>query len=182
MIAGRGSRSSRSPLRSSWCARGWGATARGALLGSALGTEPFDIVRPAEEFRALASCVRRAVPEGASISLIQPHATGTQDNDPRELEAIARAIPGSTGAPIYASKGALGHPLGASALVNLALGCAFAKFGRRPPMPWLGEPIACGFDLTQRSQPIDRGAQLVTSAGFGGHVGAVCFEAGGSDR
>lgn len=150
---------------------------RGRILGSAVGTEPFDIVRPAPEFRALASCVRRAVPEGAPLQLIQPHATGTQDNDPRELAAIAAALPDATATPIYASKGALGHPLGASAMVNLALGCAATTFGKRPPMQWLESPIDSPFELICAAQRVEPGAQLITSAGFGGHVGAVCFEA-----
>jgi len=148
---------------------------RGVLLGSAIGTEPYDLVRPAPVFRSLSSCVSRAVPRGTRLELIQPHATGTVDNDPRELAAIAEALPEAHGAPVYASKGALGHPLGASALVNLALGCAAATFRRRPPMPWLVEPIPCAFDLTSAAQPVSPGAQLITSAGFGGHVGAVCF-------
>jgi len=149
----------------------------GSLLGTAIGTEPYDIVRPAPVFGALGSCVSLAVPRDADIALIQPHATGTRDNDPRELDAIARALPGSDKTPVYASKGALGHPLGASALVNLVLGCAFAAAGRRPSMPWLDEPIDGPFTLTRAAQPVAPGAQLITSAGFGGHVGAVCFEA-----
>lgn len=149
----------------------------GVLLGSALGTEPYDIVRSAPVFGALSACIRRAVPRGTSLQLIQPHATGTVDNDARELAAIAAALPDSFATPIYASKGALGHPLGASAMVNLALGCAFAKFGKRPPMPWLDEPIDCAFALTREAQAVAPGAQVLTSAGFGGHVGAVCFRA-----
>jgi 3-oxoacyl-(acyl-carrier-protein) synthase len=152
---------------------------RGVLLGSALGTEPYDIVRSAPVFGALASCVARAVPRGTSLQLIQPHATGTVDNDVRELAAISTALPGSLATPIYASKGALGHPLGASALVNLAIGCAFARFGRRAPMPWLDDPIECAFALSRGAQGVAPGAQVLTSAGFGGHVGAVCFEAFG---
>ncbi|MCB9837981.1 MAG: hypothetical protein H6813_01465 [Phycisphaeraceae bacterium] len=149
---------------------------RGALLGSAVGTQPHDIVRPAPVFCALASCIRRAVPRGTALTLIQPHATGTRDNDPRELDAIASALPVAHGAPVYASKGALGHPLGASALVNLALGGAAAAFRATPPMPWLENPIGSKFALSREPHAVEAGAQLLTSAGFGGHVGAVCFE------
>ncbi len=160
-------------------ARAQGRNIRGQLLGSAVATEPHDIVRPAPVFTALSACINRAVPRGTPIALIQPHATGTKDNDPRELRAIAQAIPDATAAPVYASKGALGHPLGASALVNLALGIAIANTGKRPPMPWLDNPIDCGFAINKAPQPVAPGAQLITSAGFGGHVGAVCFNAVG---
>ena len=109
---------------------------------------------------------------------MQPHAPGTLDNDERELNALARAIINAgvidTTAPdVYASKGAIGHPLGAAGLVNVALGCCFMQAGRRPPMPWLERPVESAFDLDAESRELRSGAHIIAAAGFGGHVGVV---------
>jgi 3-oxoacyl-[acyl-carrier-protein] synthase II len=149
-----------------------------AVLGrSAVTTEPYDLIRAAPRFDAIRRAVEHVVPDGKPMALLQPHATGTIDNDERELDALALALGDRTRTtPIYASKGAIGHGLGASGLVNVVLGCLFGRVRRRPPMPWLTDPIESAFDLSSSEQAIEPGVQVCVAAGFGGHVGAVSFE------
>lgn len=151
--------------------------ARAVLHDVATGAQPDDMVRAPERFTTLERLVRRVMPPEAPIALLHAHATGTRDNDERELAALAAALGDRADAtPVYASKGAIGHPLGAAGLVNVVLGCVFARAGRRPPMPWLDEPVGTPFPLRRDEEPIAPGPQLCIAAGFGGHAGAACFE------
>jgi len=155
--------------------RGGGAHAK--LLTTACMTQPHDLVRAATRFATLTTLTRRLITSDRPIALLQPHATGTRDNDEREMQALADAFgEQSVKTPVYASKGALGHPLGAAGLVNVVLGCLFARIGQRPPMPWLEDPIATAFPLRAEAEPISRGAQVCVSAGFGGHIAGACFD------
>ncbi len=148
---------------------------QGHLLRATIGTEPDAFVRPPEGLPVTAH-VERALRGAPPLSLIHPHATGTKANDARELEALARVVGDrARSIPLYASKGALGHPLGAAALVNVVLGLIFARVRSRPPMPWLGSPIESAFPIERKAIEIGDGPQLALAAGFGGHVGAVLF-------
>jgi len=148
---------------------------QGHLLRAAIGTEPDAFVRPPEGFPATAH-IERVLRGAPPLSLIHPHATGTKANDERELEALARVVGDrARESPLYASKGALGHPLGAAALVNVVLGLVFARARKRPPMPWLGSPIESAFPIEREAVEISNGPQLALASGFGGHVGAVLF-------
>ncbi len=144
------------------------------LVGAAAATEPFDLVRSPDAFRALTRVVGRVTAGVDQVALVQPHAPGTPDNDDNELAAIAAALGElARDATIYASKGAIGHGLGASGLVNVVLSCMFGRIGRTPPMPWLEEPVDSVLALDSRSRQIRPGAHVCVSAGFGGHVAAV---------
>jgi len=148
---------------------GWGR-----IAGVATGVQPYDLVRAAPEFTTLERLVRRVAGDGAPLALVQPHATGTPDNDEREMRALERALgDGRRGAPAYAAKGAIGHALGAAGLVNIVLGCLFGRIGRLPPMPWLDRPIPTSLSLSRDGRPIERGLHVCVASGFGGHVGAV---------
>jgi len=140
----------------------------------ATGAEPFDMVRPPDRYATLEQLARRLCAGADRIALVQPHAPGTADNDERELAALARALgDASAQTPAYASKGALGHGLGAAGLVNVVLSCLFMRCGRVPPMPWLCEPIGTPFSLSRVGGALAHGPHLVVAQGFGGHVAAV---------
>ena len=144
------------------------------ILGASSATEPFDLVRSPDTFRSLSRIVGSVTADVESVALVQPHAPGTRDNDEHELAAISAALgERARDATIYASKGAIGHGLGASGLVNVVLSCVFGRIGRTPPMPWLEQPVESAFVLDSRSRPIGPGAHVCVSAGFGGHIAAV---------
>ncbi|MCX5660622.1 MAG: beta-ketoacyl synthase N-terminal-like domain-containing protein [Planctomycetota bacterium] len=148
------------------------------LLDTAIAAESSDVIRTTPGMPALAHIAQRLLggnrDEREPIDLIHPHATGTVDNDPAELAVYADALAGSPPPDLYAHKGALGHGLGAAGLVSLVLAWLCARSGRRPPMPWLDQPIASQLSLVRAAAPRPIRTQAVFAAGFGGHVaGAV---------
>lgn len=144
------------------------------LVDTAIAAEAFDLIRTDPRMPALEHVTRALLSRGQP-DLIHPHATGTLEHDPAELEVYARA--GATTADIYATKGAVGHGLGAAGLVSLVIACLCAKTNRRPPMPWLTRPMESPIKLNMESSgtsSIQR--QAVFAAGFGGHVAGAIVE------
>jgi len=147
------------------------------ILSTAIGTEPHDLLRAPEDFRTLRALCEEVLDGQSAPALIQPHATGTPDNDERELQAIADVL-GSRAhnTPAYASKGAIGHSMGAAGLVNIVLSCLMAKTGRTLPMPWLSSPVETPFRIDSGPAPIASGPHLIASAGFGGHTAVAAIQ------
>ncbi|MBN4060402.1 hypothetical protein JYT11_01005, partial [Planctomycetaceae bacterium AH-315-I19] len=147
---------------------------RARIHATAIGTEPHDILRGPREFSTLERLTRQVLEGAPSPALVQPHATGTRDNDERELRALEATLGSAAiGTRVYASKGALGHPMGASGLVNVVLSCLMARSKRTPPMPWLEKPVESSFSVQSSGQALPSGTHLIVSAGFGGHTAAV---------
>ena len=143
------------------------------LAKTAVATEPFHLLKPPDIFRAT-QALTEAVRIDAPLAMVHPHATGTQDNDAAEIAAFEQALgQDARGLPVYASKGALGHPLGSSGMVNLVIACIAARALRRPPMPWLAAPLESTFQLGRASVPLREGQHILMSAGFGGHAAAA---------
>ncbi len=147
------------------------------LVDTAMANEACDLVRPASRMEALDHVARRLM-INCRVDVLHPHAPGTVDHDEVELSVLGRCAP--AGCQVYASKGALGHGLGAAGLVSLVVACLCARTGRRPPMPWLRSPMPAPPALSPalRAQPAQTLQPLRThavfAAGFGGHVaGAV---------
>ena len=151
------------------------------LVDNAIAGEAYDMVRPSPTMDAIAFVADRLLaapgaPE-RGIDLLHPHAPGTADHDPVELRALADVLNARREmthehAPIdaYANKGALGHGLGAAGLVSLVLACLCAQARRRPPMPWLTEPMTpSALPLQRDGQPLPAdSSHAVFAAGFGG--------------
>lgn len=146
------------------------------LLGTASACDAFDMIRPTPGMPALRHIADELLGD-QPIDLLHPHATGTPDHDPAELEALADALRNHGPLPpVYACKGALGHGLGAAGLVSLVLACLCARTGRVPPMPWIDQPLDSAFPIESRSAPPGRPLRThaIFAAGFGGHTaGAV---------
>jgi 3-oxoacyl-[acyl-carrier-protein] synthase II len=88
---------------------------------------------------------------------------------------------------VYAVKGAIGHALGSAGLASLVIACLCAQVGRRPPMPWLEQPMnRSPLPLEPSSRALLGGGladpkttQAVFAAGFGGHVAGAVIRGGG---
>jgi 3-oxoacyl-[acyl-carrier-protein] synthase II len=155
------------------------------LTNTATACEPYDIIRSPSKMTSLAKLWRQ-VRQGNSIDVIHPHAPGTRDHDPAELGVLLPTPnPGESAPPdLYAVKGAIGHSLGASGLASLVVAAMSLRSGKRPPMPWLTEPMKLpdGSPL-----PINAAAQTcsqsgthgVLAAGFGGHLAAAILQGHG---
>ena len=94
--------------------------------------------------RALRSVIAKAIGD-RPLDLIHAHGTGTILNDPVELAAINHAIAAHANVPeIYSHKGALGHSLGASGLVSVAINYLIHSHGMVPPNVKTTSPIPAG--------------------------------------
>ena len=154
-----------------------------SLLDTAIATEAEDLIRPSDKMQALQYVADRLLAP-RRIGVLHPHAPGTAQHDPRELEVLARALRlrGHTPPAVYAHKGALGHTLGSAGLVSLVLACLTARTQKLPPMPWLDDHQAGSMPdaaLPVSARPtidpqLKQEAHAIFAAGFGGHVaGAV---------
>ncbi len=147
------------------------------LLDTATAAEAYDIIRPSPTMPALRHITKQLF-ANRTIDIIHPHAPGTTDHDPAELNAYADTLKHTrqtTTPEIYACKGALGHSLGAAGLTALVIACLSAKTRQRPPMPWLTSPIDSPFNLTDQASPLKPSStHAIFAAGFAGHTaGAV---------
>ena len=121
---------------------------------------------------AIKDCLRRSQISAADIGYINVHGTATQMNDAREAELIQRIFPDSK---VSATKGATGHTLGATGMIEAAF-CLLALRDRiLPPTVGLKTPA---FDL-RMIQQAERSPNLQYalnfSFGFGGQNAIVAF-------
>ncbi len=147
------------------------------LLDTVTAAEAYDIIRPSPTMPALRRIADQLFAD-RHIDVIHPHAPGTTDHDPAELNVYADVLKrsGQTTPPdLYACKGALGHSLGAAGLSALVLACLSAKARQRPPMPWLTSPIDSPLSLKSQASPLKPSStHAIFAAGFAGHTaGAV---------
>jgi 3-oxoacyl-(acyl-carrier-protein) synthase len=117
------------------------------LAGSGASADAFHPVRPSEDGGGAVLALRRALADAGiaaeDIDYVNAHGTGTPQNDPAELAALATAL-GQRAArvPISSTKAMLGHALGASGAAEV-VACALAlREGFLPPTIGLREPIA----------------------------------------
>ena len=152
------------------------------LIDTATACEPYDIVRSPREMTSLARLWQR-VSGNRSIDVIHPHAPGTREHDPAELGVLLPSPrpDGSFQPDLYAVKGAIGHSLGASGLSSLIVAALSIRSGKRPPMPWLDEPMQLPDGSRLQANPDMRpcsrsGTHGVLAAGFGGHLAAAVLQ------
>src|SRR5215217_975881 len=117
------------------------AKARGArilarVLGAAITSDGFDIVKPDPDGERAGDAIARAIHlaglTSADIDHVNAHATGTVDGDLAEARAIRNALGNHTPA-VYAPKAALGHSLGAAGAVEAVLTVQALRDGVVPP-------------------------------------------------
>ena len=155
------------------------------LIDTATACEPYDIVRSPTDMKSLSHLWQR-VSAGRQIDVIHPHAPGTREHDPAEL-GVLLPTPNSSGThtpDLYAVKGAIGHGLGASGLASLVVAAMTLRCGKRPPMPWLSEPMKLPDGRRLNVEPTMRpcsqsGTHAVLAAGFGGHLAAAILQGNG---
>ncbi|MFZ4727951.1 MAG: beta-ketoacyl-ACP synthase [Pseudanabaena sp.] len=121
---------------------------------------------------AIKDCLTRSQISATDIGYINVHGTATQMNDAREAELIQRIFPDSK---VSATKGATGHTLGATGMIEAAF-CLLALRDRILP-PTLGMKTPA-FDLRmveQAERSPDLQYALNFSFGFGGQNALVAF-------
>lgn len=97
-----------------------GASILGEIVGFATTSDTSSIANP--DVNAMYLCMRLALEDAGiapqDLDYINAHATGTQQGDVAEVEAIARLVGDSV--PVSSFKGHLGHTLAASGALELA--------------------------------------------------------------
>ena len=78
--------------------------------------------------------------------------------------------------PLFSLKGNLGHTLGATGLLQLALGLEFAHRRLLPPQAGLVSPMP-GANVSKTPRSLETGRLLSLNVGFGGLNSAVALEA-----
>ena len=133
-------------LESGERARRRGARPYARISGSGASADAFHVVRPDEDGAGAALALRRALADAdlppEAIDYVNAHGTGTVQNDPSELAALASVFgDGARRLPISSTKGMLGHALGASGAAEVVI-CALAlREGFLPPTIGWQRPI-----------------------------------------
>jgi 3-oxoacyl-[acyl-carrier-protein] synthase II len=110
------------------------------------------------------------------FDLIHAHGTATRANDPIELAAIESHLNDSQENPptLYSHKAALGHSLGASGLISIALNCLSHRHGIIPPNILSREAIPTqAVEINPRLTLRPVRTSLCIAAGFGGSMAAL---------
>jgi 3-oxoacyl-[acyl-carrier-protein] synthase II len=124
---------------------------------------------------AVAQALRRAHVVPGDIGAISAHGTGSVYNDAMELTAFRKVF--DRPIPLHSVKGATGHTMGASGVIETIVGLQSLAHGRIPPTVGLNQPdaqaqgwVACV------SQSLQGNLLLNTNSGFGGINAAVVLE------
>jgi 3-oxoacyl-[acyl-carrier-protein] synthase II len=148
----------------------------GRVLGWGITNDAYHATSPNPDNKmaaiAIKDCLRRSQISADDIGYINVHGTATQMNDAREAELIQRIFPVSK---VSATKGATGHTLGATGMIEAAF-CLLALRDRiLPPTVGMKTPA---FDLRmveQAERSPDLQYALNFSFGFGGQNAIVAF-------
>ena len=152
-----------------------GATVLGEVLGYGSNSDAFHIVAPREDGRSAADCIRLALDDAGlapeDVGHINAHGTSTVHNDRAEARAITNVF-GDSGPPVTASKGVLGHGLGAAGAMEAAVTALSAASGLVPPVANFGraDEDTAKLDIVAGTpRKIGKLPALSNSFGFGGH-------------
>lgn len=162
------------------------AEARGARIlaevcGYAASADASHITSPAPGGAGALRAARRAMTkaglDASEIDLVAAHATSTPAGDMEELAAIRSLLgPRAPEVAITASKGALGHTLGAAGAIAAIAAIAAMHHSCVPPTRNLTDPDpgVGDLDLTPlRARERDIRVALVNAFGFGGQNSAI---------
>jgi 3-oxoacyl-[acyl-carrier-protein] synthase II len=155
------------------------ARARGAgryadVLGWAATNDAYHPTTPRPDGSVAARCMslalRDAGLEPADVGYLNAHGTGTKAGDLAELRAI-RTVYGQSSPPVSSTKGVTGHLLGASGVIEAAIGMLALQRGLLPPTANLDdpEPDPEVDHIVKEPRAAQPGVVLSNSFGFGGH-------------
>ena len=103
------------------------------------------------------------------------HGTGTVYNDQAEIAALQAVFPGGM-PPVFSLKGNFGHTLGATGVLQLALGLELARRRRLPPQAGLQTPMP-GANVAATARELASPVLWSLNVGFGGLNSITILEA-----
>ncbi len=143
----------------------------GEIIGSGQSNDANHITSPSRNGDGLANAIQKTLMNADlhenNVGFIAAHGTGTKYNDATELKALRKVF--SKSLPLFSVKGAIGHTLGSSGLVQLI--AALESFNKNVLPPTTGlkdiDDDAKGWTATI-PQKFDGEIALIMNAGFGG--------------
>jgi 3-oxoacyl-[acyl-carrier-protein] synthase II len=155
-------------------ARARGATRHADVLGWAATSDAYHPVTPRPDGSSAAQSMRLALRDAdlsaGDVGYLNAHGTSTKAGDAAEAVAIRTVYPTDM-PPVSSTKGVTGHLLGASGMVEAAIGVMALRTGLLPPTHNLEDPDpACELDHVRKA-PLAAEVDVVmsNSFGFGGH-------------
>ena len=151
-----------------------GAKIYGEILGTSATADAFHFSAPEPTGNmasiAIQRCLIQSQRHASDVDYIHAHGTATRLNDAREAQLIQTIFPT---AAVSSSKGAIGHTLGASGAIGIALCLKALQTQTLPPSVGLREPDYPQIDWIRsaRHQKIETAVCL--SFGFGGQNAAI---------
>lgn len=151
----------------------------GYVTGWGMTNDANHMTGPSRDGSGLAAAIKKAL-NTASVSpsrigSVSAHGTGTVYNDLMEMKAFRKVF--NNPVPAYSVKGALGHTMGASGLIEVVLTLETLKHHIIPPTVNLNNPIeeAAGW-VKNETQLCDSEYSLSVNAGFGGVNTAILIQ------
>jgi len=143
----------------------------GKVLGWGASGDANHVTGPSRDGRGLASAIGNALhlsglkPE--HISAVSAHGTGTVYNDAMEMKAFLSIF--SKKIPLFSVKGALGHTMGASGILESVIALKSLEYDIVPPTYGCADPeeSACGW-VRHKVFRSPQSYILKTNSGFGG--------------
>ncbi len=152
-------------------------TAYGQFLGAGLSADAYHISAPKSTPESAATAVKQCLAASQltpkDINYIHAHGTATNMGDSREATLIQRLFPETVF--VSSTKGATGHPLGASGAVGAAFSLLALQEQTLPPCVGLQQPDFPEIRWVQKTQPALLNQVLNFSFGFGGQNAVVAF-------
>ena len=147
----------------------------GRILRCAENCDAAHITAPDLEGKTLRRAIEQAT-DGVPVAGIIGHGTGTVYNDQAEVAALRALFPAGM-PPLFSLKGNFGHTLGATGVLQCALGLEFAVRGILPPQAGLRQPME-GANAAATMRELDTPTRFLSlNVGFGGLNSAVVLEA-----
>jgi len=145
-----------------------GATPLAEIVALGLSCDAYHAVAPQPDgagmLKAMQEALNVAGVKPDEIDWVNAHGTGTRASDAAEACAL-RALFGSRAPSVSGSKGALGHSLGASSALELAICIQGLQTQTVPPTPGHERPDpVCGVECAR--EPIRRQIRLVLNNAF----------------
>jgi 3-oxoacyl-[acyl-carrier-protein] synthase II len=161
-------------------ARARGAKPLAELTGCGMSDDAFHITAPHEEGTGAARAMSLALEDAglapSDVQYINAHGTSTPWNDKIETTAIKKVFgERAAGLAISSTKSMLGHLIGASGAVELAVTICAIREGIAPPTTNYETPDPeCDLDyVPNEARPLAIESALSNSFGFGGHNACI---------
>ncbi len=157
----------------------------GSLLGHGSASDGWHIAAPEPDGRGLERSIRTAMEEAGieprDVDFVSAHGTATPLNDRIETAVLKRVLgPRALAIPVNSIKPALGHTMGAAAVLEGIMCLLASRHGQIPPTLNLEEPDPdCDLDYVPGGARAARPTiSLSTSLGFGGCNATLVLEGG----